>query len=534
MKKCKGTEYALITSMLSILLCMAMLVVSTFAWFSGSVTYGNNIIAAGTLDVELDYATEFNTDGSVKTWTTVDSTTALFKDLEEDGKTENLWEPGHTEYVCLRIRNAGTLALKYQFDVNVYGDKEGRTDEKLYTNVNGDPFRLSDYLVFKQIDGAKKVGKREDLWTAEKPIYEFKNCTFENTYVEFNDGSSSAIAGKDTSKIHMESERMLPGAEKVMTLAVYMPTEVTNDANYNKNTDRPEIYLGLTLAATQIPFERDDFNDDYDNSALVSEDDCTYVKDEDELFNALKAGSKNIVFANDIEITKACSSQAGTDTFTIDLNGKTLTANNSLDLHGAGSTPVHATVKNGTFKTSSQASGCIRFNEYGSSCVFEKVNFKSGNNKLNKAVMAEVSANDYISFEGCRFNIENPRSSCGAIDFGTNTTGKLNISDCSFNVKPYENGTGGTANAFAIHHGGSNGDNQGTLVDVTLNNVTFVGEKVLSSTDAETYCTSACIGAGKYEEGKNAFSVTETGTNSYTLKDVAEAITTDCWGNKQP
>lgn len=63
----KQTKRALLMSLLSLLLCCAMLIGSTFAWFTDSVTSGNNKIIAGNLDIELGYATAFKEDGSVKT-----------------------------------------------------------------------------------------------------------------------------------------------------------------------------------------------------------------------------------------------------------------------------------------------------------------------------------------------------------------------------------------------------------------------------------------------------------------------------------
>ena len=47
------TRRALLLSALSLLLCMSMLVGTTFAWFTDSVTSGRNMIAAGNLDVVL-------------------------------------------------------------------------------------------------------------------------------------------------------------------------------------------------------------------------------------------------------------------------------------------------------------------------------------------------------------------------------------------------------------------------------------------------------------------------------------------------
>ena len=61
MKK-QNTKRALLLSALSLLLCVCMLVGSTFAWFTDSVTSANNIIKSGNLDVELYYQTEGQSD----------------------------------------------------------------------------------------------------------------------------------------------------------------------------------------------------------------------------------------------------------------------------------------------------------------------------------------------------------------------------------------------------------------------------------------------------------------------------------------
>ena len=89
MKSKKNTRRALLTSMLSLLICVSMLVGSTFAWFTDSVTSKNNIIKSGNLDVELYYQVEGQSD-----WTKVTNTTSIFKE-------NALWEPGHTEVVKL-------------------------------------------------------------------------------------------------------------------------------------------------------------------------------------------------------------------------------------------------------------------------------------------------------------------------------------------------------------------------------------------------------------------------------------------------
>ena len=254
MTSSKHTRRALLASILSMLLCAAMLVGSTFAWFTDSVTSGKNKIVAGSLDVELEYATEFDADGNPTAWEAVTENTKLFSDVEADGATENLWEPGHTEAVYLRVRNAGTLALKYRFAVNVFGNEEGTMAEQEYTNVNGGKFKLSSYLVFQQKDGAAEAKSREELWIA--------------------DAAEEKTAMGRTDGLGLPESVLLAEESKEITLSVYMPTSVGNEANQltsARDTEgSPTIYLGLDLFATQTPYENDGFDNQYDANAWVT------------------------------------------------------------------------------------------------------------------------------------------------------------------------------------------------------------------------------------------------------------------------
>ena len=62
----KATKRALLTSVMALVMCVVMLVGTTFAWFTDTASTAVNKIQAGNLDIELEYATEWNTDGSVK------------------------------------------------------------------------------------------------------------------------------------------------------------------------------------------------------------------------------------------------------------------------------------------------------------------------------------------------------------------------------------------------------------------------------------------------------------------------------------
>ena len=57
----KATKRALMASALAMLLCVSMLVGTTFAWFTDTASTAVNVIQAGTLDVSLEYSIDGNT-----------------------------------------------------------------------------------------------------------------------------------------------------------------------------------------------------------------------------------------------------------------------------------------------------------------------------------------------------------------------------------------------------------------------------------------------------------------------------------------
>ncbi len=101
MTNTKSTKRALIASALSVLMCISMLIGSTFAWFTDSAATGVSNIVAGTLDIDLVGA-----DG-----TTLVGKTIGFVDMDEN----DLWEPG-CRYTLEEIKlvNNGTLNAKYK------------------------------------------------------------------------------------------------------------------------------------------------------------------------------------------------------------------------------------------------------------------------------------------------------------------------------------------------------------------------------------------------------------------------------------
>ena len=54
----KNTKRALVSSALAMLVCVALLIGTTFAWFTDTASTGVNKIQSGSLDVELEYSTD--------------------------------------------------------------------------------------------------------------------------------------------------------------------------------------------------------------------------------------------------------------------------------------------------------------------------------------------------------------------------------------------------------------------------------------------------------------------------------------------
>ena len=105
----KSTKRALLGSVMAMVLCLAMLVGATFAWFTDTASTGVNKIQAGNLDVVLEMQ---NADGK---WVSAEGKTLDFVKAADAKGEAILWEPGCTyELPALRIRNNGNLALKYK------------------------------------------------------------------------------------------------------------------------------------------------------------------------------------------------------------------------------------------------------------------------------------------------------------------------------------------------------------------------------------------------------------------------------------
>ncbi len=108
----KATKRALLTSVMALVICVVMLVGTTFAWFADTATANVNKIQAGKLDVMLEMK-DSNGD-----WVDAEGQTLNFVKAKEGAGQDILWEPGATYQLPeLRVVNAGNLNLKYKIAI---------------------------------------------------------------------------------------------------------------------------------------------------------------------------------------------------------------------------------------------------------------------------------------------------------------------------------------------------------------------------------------------------------------------------------
>ena len=247
----KATKRALLTSVMALVMCVVMLVGTTFAWFTDTASTGVNKIQAGNLDITVEYAKEkMNADGTLAgeltEWAPIDDATNVFD-------PNALWEPGRTEYVVFRITNNGNLALKYKLSLETLAQKPG-------TNKANEQFYLADYLCASaKVDvGPGEIGSGvSTLGAFMTKLNDLGVAGVQNVLdPEYHPLTDATVNGT-----------LLPGKTNCVPMAIWMPTSVGNEANAISPDKAATIDFGITVVATQDTVENDSFNNKYDEDA---------------------------------------------------------------------------------------------------------------------------------------------------------------------------------------------------------------------------------------------------------------------------
>ncbi|WP_367924010.1 TasA family protein [uncultured Ruthenibacterium sp.] len=226
MKRSKQTKRALGASVLAVVLCAAMLVGATFAWFTDSVTNTGNVITAGNLSIDaMAYDVDATGDKTVTIPGVNNGNEITFEKVGQDLKTdkkaiigEELWEPGISSAKLLEVKNSGNLAAKIRLS---------------FTTKNG--------------------GLQDALW-------------FDFVQLDADGNVTGNFEKRPMSELNALAQQMELTVEKDETIRFVLVYGMKEEAGneYKGKTFSADV----SILATQAPVEKDGFNNDqYDAQA---------------------------------------------------------------------------------------------------------------------------------------------------------------------------------------------------------------------------------------------------------------------------
>ena len=126
----KAVKRSIILCALSLALCVALLVGSTFAWFSDSITNSGNTITAGNLTAQWSYRT-LNDDTAA--YEPVSEELALFS-------ADTVWQPGEPHGYDFKVENTGSVDFEWELTIDLAdtaGESQNNLTDVLVVYVNG-------------------------------------------------------------------------------------------------------------------------------------------------------------------------------------------------------------------------------------------------------------------------------------------------------------------------------------------------------------------------------------------------------------
>ena len=290
----RATKRALLTSVMALVMCVVMLVGTTFAWFTDTASTGVNKIVSGNLKVDI-----VDKEGNNHLDTLNFTKAAGAPDGEQ-----LLWEPG-CRYVTegFKIKNAGNLALKWKAEIN---KEDAKT--KVVAGSNGkENMNLLDVIDFYIVKGTEE----------NAPAVAIENFT-------------GTLSAKATSEVYY--------------IKGVMKTTAGND------------YQGLTLDgititvyATQLTAEFDSFDNQYDKDAKYTE-----VIAEGKTFTSKATLSTGITATDPNAIAVKA---IGTDADVTILDGTFDGGSGGNNICVAAANGAKVTIKDGTFTVGGDANG---------------------------------------------------------------------------------------------------------------------------------------------------------------------------------
>lgn len=238
-----STKRSLIMSLLSMALCVSMLIGTTFAWFTDTVTSEGNIIKSGKLDAELLYRTSLNED-----W--ADASKGQIFNYE-------YWEPGYVDAKYVQVKNVGNLAFKYRLDIIPVENEsvEGQAGDVNLADV------IDVYVVFEP---------KSEL-TREAVADMSKVGTLSELMADPDGAAYGILLPVDVSSdVELSDEDAAIAVEGSVALGIALKMQETAGNEYQGLSVSDTFKVQLT--ATQYTWEKDSFDNKYDVDLEVLEE----------------------------------------------------------------------------------------------------------------------------------------------------------------------------------------------------------------------------------------------------------------------
>ena len=224
----KATKRALLTSVMALVMCVVMLVGTTFAWFTDTASTGVNKIVSGNLKVDIIGA---DSDSHIETLNFTKAGTVV----GTDAAAAILWEPG-CRYLTegFRIANKGNLALKWKAEIN----KDNIVDGKVVDTAK-DGVSLLDvidfYVVTSTDENAEAVAIEDFIGNLAKGA---------KSGVYYIKGVMQTTAGNDYQNLTLDG----------ITITVYATQDTVESDSYDNQYDKDATYLTYPAGVTTDSF----------------------------------------------------------------------------------------------------------------------------------------------------------------------------------------------------------------------------------------------------------------------------------------
>ena len=222
-----NSKKALLSSAFALVLSVAMLIGTTFAWFTDTASTGVNKIVSGNLKVDIIGETSDSHISTLKF-------TKAGAETDAGAAEEILWEPG-CRYLTegFRIANKGNLALKWKAQVNMNNIINGKVEGSTIAKDGKSLLDVIDFYVVTSTDENAEAVAIEDFVGNLK-----KTETSEVYYIK---GVMQTTAGNDYQDLTLDG----------ITVTVIAAQDTVENDSFDNQYDKDAKYPIVAMDALQ-------------------------------------------------------------------------------------------------------------------------------------------------------------------------------------------------------------------------------------------------------------------------------------------